>query len=161
MKVREVIADKLSNTINVSFLPSSVTFSGNYDVLNDMVDGRVVTATLELADTPHTVLWKSDRGETEGTFEVPVKPQTRVEFCVEMDIEVDDDEATEGKVPIGFNIRLRPTVERTLTPGEYGPDAQRALKLKSHADCKSVLKSGWRCRRVGRCGETVHTVDYR
>jgi hypothetical protein len=104
--------------------------------LNDQIDGRIITATLELADTPHTVLWKSDRSTTEGTFEIAVKPRTRLEFCVEMEIEVDDDEVNSVGIPIGFNLRVRPTVERTLNPDEFGPDAQRALKLKTHADCK-------------------------
>ena len=104
-------------------------------MLNDLVDGRIITATLELADTPHTVLWKSDKAATEGTFQIPVKPRTRLEFCVEMDTQVDDDEGTDG-VPIGFNLHVRPTVERTLDPAEFGPDAQRALLLKSNAECK-------------------------
>jgi hypothetical protein len=93
---------------------------------------------LELADTPHTILWKSDKDDSEGTFSISVKERTRLEFCVEMDVHVDDDvvQNSGDGIPIGFSLHVRPTVERTLDPNEFGPDAQRALKLKERADGK-------------------------
>lgn len=55
-----------------------------------------------------------------------------------MDVHVDDDvvQNSGDGIPIGFSLHVRPTVERTLDPNEFGPDAQRALKLKERADGK-------------------------
>jgi len=43
--------------------------------------------------------------------------------------DIDDDEVEDEGLPVGFNLYVRSTLERTLPEGEGGPDAKRALQL--------------------------------
>lgn len=108
--------------------------SGNYDLLNDEADEDILEVTLELASEPHTVLWKSDKEESEETFSISVKGSTHCEMCFYLDDKVDDDKVNNGGLPIGFNLRVHPAVERTLPEGEVGPDARRAIELVQQVD---------------------------
>lgn len=94
-------------------------------------------------DEPHTTLWKSSDGDSEGKFAVDLDAKKRVELCMELVTDVEDDQVEEEGLPVGFNLYLT-SVEHSLPEGEIGPDAQRALDLVQqatsiHLDYRSLL----------------------
>jgi hypothetical protein len=91
--------------------------SGNYDILSDQASPGIFSALLELADQPHTVLWKSDRDRYEDTFLITVDAYTRVELCFELSKDALDDMIGENGLSVGFNYHVRPDLERTLPEG--------------------------------------------
>lgn len=108
--------------------------SGNYDILNDMAEGSVFRARIDMVDAPHDTLWKSEDKQTEERFSVPIKAKQRVELCLDLDQSVDDDTVEDKGLPVGFNLYVSSAVERTLPEGEDGPDSKRALQLLEQAD---------------------------
>jgi hypothetical protein len=101
--------------------------SGNYDCLNDELEGGAVNAWIEEAKTDGEMLWHGDDGATEGLFSLQTVPNARVRLCFDAQTDVMDDTVKAGTtIPVGFNMRLVPD-PRALPDQEIGPDAERAL----------------------------------
>lgn len=115
--------------------------SGNFDLLNDAAAGKIFTAYLQDADTLKNV-WESPKGVKEGVFSVSLDASVKhIEFCLDLEKQVDDDEVEDEGLPVGFNFYVSPASGRTLPEGEIGPDAQRALELVLQAE---EISLNWR-----------------
>jgi hypothetical protein len=102
--------------------------SGNYDCLNDELEGGVINAWIEEAKPEGAMLWHGDDEATEGLFSLKTEPNTRVRLCFDAVVGDVDDAVKAGGVtiPVGFNMRLL-SDPRSLPDQEIGPDAERAL----------------------------------
>ena len=123
----------------------SLYFSGNFDLLEDSVDGSMVTATLTKLmgkDGKETRrVWTSETEDSEDTFSITVDAVGKYAFCIALDPSMDDyAEDYEDSYPVGFNLRCDP-LPRSLPPDESGPEAQRGMRLIETA---SYIESDWR-----------------
>lgn len=120
----------------------SLCGSGNYDLLEDEVDGSTVTAWLTKISGYHGVgatLWHSDEEDHEDTFDVTVDPVGVYELCFEVETDPENDEELEAYA-VGFNLRLDP-IPRSLDEEEKGPDTEQALKL---IEAAKMVENDWR-----------------
>ena len=118
--------------------------SGNFDLLEDSVDGSLVTATLtkvmgkEGKETSR--IWTSAAEDSEDTFSITVDAIGRYAFCISLDPNLDDDEEYEDSYAVGFNLRCDP-LPRSLPEDESGPEAQRGMQL---IEAATFIENDWR-----------------
>jgi hypothetical protein len=116
------------------------TLSGNYDCLNDELEGGVVNAWIEEAKPGGEMIWHGEDDASEGLFSLATKPNDRVRLCFDVESDNMDDAMQHLKIPVGFNIRVTPD-PRSLPDQEIGPDAERALLQVQAA---ATIQSDWR-----------------
>jgi hypothetical protein len=114
-------------------------YSGNYDCLNDELEGGVVNAWIEEEKPQGKMLWHGDDEATEGLFSLKTEPNARVRLCFDAQAGDVDDAVKGNTIPVGFNMRLVPD-PRSLPDQEIGPDAERAL-LQVNAATR--IQSDW------------------
>ena len=108
-----------------------VVGSGNFDLLDDSVDGSYITAWLTKTAGHRGVgstVWHSEEEEHEEDFSVTVDPVGTYELCFELETDPSNDEYPESYA-VGFNLRLVPAVQRALDNTQEGPETQQALDL--------------------------------
>ena len=109
----------------------SHTRSGNFDLLDDSVDGSYITAWITKVAGHRGVgqtLWHSEEDEHEEDFRLTVDAVGKYELCFELETDPENDEYAETYA-VGFNLRLTPAVERALDEQAAGPDTLQALAL--------------------------------
>ena len=117
-------------------------YSGNFDLLDDSVDGSYITAWITKVAGYRGVgatLWHSEEEEHEEDFNINVDPVGKYELCFELENDPDNDEAAE-MYTVGFNLRLTPATARALDEGENGPDTEQALQIIESA---RAVESNW------------------
>jgi len=105
--------------------------SGNFDLLDDEVDGSYITAWITKVAGYRGVggtVWHSEEDEHEEDFVVHVDPVGAYDLCFELQTDPNNDEYAES-YDVGFHLRLDPSVERTLEDAEQGPDAKKAMEV--------------------------------
>lgn len=120
--------------------------SGNFDLLDDEVDGSYITAWITKIAGYRGVgatIWHSEEDEHEDDFSVNVEPVGKYELCFELETDPATDDYAESYA-VGFNLRLTPSVARALDTEEKGPDTEKALELiesalKVETDWKNLV----------------------
>ena len=116
--------------------------SGNFDLLDDSVDGSYITAWITKVAGYRGVgatIWHSEEEEHEEDFNVNVEPVGKYELCFEMETDPANDEYPET-YRVGFNLRLTPAMARALDEQENGPDTQQALAIIESA---RAVETNW------------------
>lgn len=118
-------------------------FSGNFELLDDEVDGSFVVAWITKIAGYRGVgstLWHSEEDEEEEDFSVNVEPVGKYELCFELQRDEDFDDFAEAYA-VGFNLRLTPSIARALDTEEKGPDTQQALQI---IDSAIKVETDWK-----------------
>uniref|UniRef100_A0A7S3L531 GOLD domain-containing protein n=1 Tax=Amphora coffeiformis TaxID=265554 RepID=A0A7S3L531_9STRA len=105
--------------------------SGNFDLLDDEVDGSFITAWITKIAGYRGVgrtVWHSEEEEHEEDFSINVDPVGVYELCFELQTDPNNDEYAEAYA-VGFNLRLDPAEERALDETEQGPDTKKAMEI--------------------------------
>ena len=105
--------------------------SGNFDLLDDGVEGSSLTAWITKVAGDHGVgstLWRSEDEDHEEDFSVKVDPVGKYELCFELETDPSNDEYAES-YEVGFDLRLDPAVPRAMDEELKGPDTEQALNI--------------------------------
>ena len=128
--------DSLSLSLSLS------SCSGNWDLLDDEVEGSYISAWITKTHGKSGVgstVWHSEEEDHEEDFSFTVDAVGKYELCFELETDPENDDYAESYT-VGFNLRLDPAVARAMDEGQAGPDTQQAMQIIESAH---VVETNW------------------